>query len=99
MIYDKKRGLILPDNDPDETYAGSYVLRRYNELFNEPDKGAEYISIERSEAYPGFTPGFYIIMGGIYNDPKEAKGALTRFKPFVKDAYIKKTKIYMGCMH
>ena len=99
-IYDKKRGLIVPDDDPDETYAGSYILRRYNttQLGNARTE-SEFISIECSDAYPGLRPGYYIIVGGIYGETGEAKKALARFKPVTADAEIRKTQIYMGCMH
>ena len=97
MTFDKKRGLILPDNDPDPTYAGSYVARRYHSESDEQKAG--YLSVERSDAYPGFAPGFYMVVAGIYDDPKEAAAAVARFKQFIPSAYAKKTKIYMGCMH
>ncbi len=100
MVYDKKRGLILPDDDPDTMYAGSYFLRRHNTMpFGKDKAESEYISIERSEAYPGLRPGYYIIVGGIYDETSEAKKAVARFKPGLADAEIRKTQIYMGCMH
>ena len=98
MIFDKRRGLILPDNDEDEIYAGSYVHRRYNTARLHA-KETEYISIERSDAYPTFAPKLYIVVGGIYNDSKASRSAVDRFKPIVPDVYAKKTKIYMGCIH
>ena len=100
MVYDKKRGLILPDNDPDTIYAGSYVLRRTNttRVRGQGDE-TEYISIERSDAYPGLKPGCYLIVGGIYDDARGAAKALARFKPAVAGASVRKTRIYMGCMH
>jgi hypothetical protein len=100
QIYDKKKGLRLPEDSPDEMYAGSYVHRRYNTAsMKDNDEAVEYISIERSEAYPGFTPGFYIVVGGIYDTKEEAKTALAKFMPIVADAYTKQTEIFMGCMH
>ncbi len=97
MKFDRKRGLILPDNDPDPTYAGSYVARRYNAESDEQKAG--YLSVERSDAYPGFASGLYMVVAGIYDDPKEAAAAVARFKQFIPSAYAKRTKIYMGCMH
>ena len=100
MIYDKKRGLIAPDDDPDTALAGSYILRRYDTAAMGKDGAeTEYLSIERSDEYPGLKPGYYIIVGGIYGETEEAKKALARFKPVVADAEIRKTQIYMGCMH
>ena len=100
MIYDKRRGLILPDDASNPIHSGSYVHRRYNTAsLSEGGEDTEFISIERSEAYPRFVPGYYVVVGGIYDKPKEAKAALSVFTPFVADAYIKKTEIYMGCIH
>ncbi len=100
MIYDKKRGLILPDDDSDAIYAGSYILRRYNMtvLPGSKDK-SEFISVERSDAYPNLRPGYYIVVGGLYDTPREANRALARFRLPAADAYTKKTRVYMGCMH
>lgn len=100
MVYDKRRGLILPDDDADTMYAGSYILRRHNTILlpGHSDE-SEFISIERSEAYPGLRPGYYIIVGGLYDTTKEAAHALARFKLPAADAYAKKTQVYMGCMH
>lgn len=99
MIFDKKRGLILPDDDSDPTYAGSYIHRRYNTGAPDLPEGTEYISIEKSEAYDGFKPGLYIIVGGIYPTAKEAAVAVKKFSKAVPDAYAKKTPIYLGCIH
>ena len=60
---------------------------------------SEFISVERSDAYPGLRPGYYIVVGGLYGTAKEANKALARFKLPAADAYAKKTRIYMGCMH
>ncbi|MBX7158444.1 MAG: hypothetical protein K1X66_08685 [Verrucomicrobiae bacterium] len=95
-IYDEKRGLILPDNDPDESYAGDYLLRRDNLDY---ETHQEYLSIEKSEAYPGLAQSHYIILAGIYKDRADAQKSLKYYQPITSKAYIKKTKIYMGCIH
>jgi hypothetical protein len=95
MIYDKKRGLIWPDDFEDEIYAGSYYGRRYNEC---SDAEHDCISVERSDFYSGFTKGFYIIVGGLYGS-EEADKKLAKARAVVPDAYVKKTSIYLGCIH
>jgi hypothetical protein len=99
MVFDKARGLIVPDDAPDEVYAGGYILRREN---TRPlsDGGAfvEYLSIERSEAYDGPVGGYFIV-GGIYDDAASAQRALARFQPLAKAATVQRTRMYMGCMH
>lgn len=58
----------------------------------------KYISIEYSSAYDGFSPNYYIVI--IASGPKdELKSLLPETQKQFKDAYIKSTKIYMGCMH
>ena len=99
-VYDAKRGLILPDGDDDAVYAGSYLLRRHNTtlLPGHADE-TEYLSIERSDAYPGLRGGYYIIVGGFYDTARQAAAALARFRLPAADAYARKTQLYMGCMH
>jgi hypothetical protein len=98
MIFDKKRGLIWPDNFEDEMWAGGYAPRRYNTQCD-AEAGRETITIEYSSAYKGFTKGLFIIVGGIQDDDKAAAKMIKKYKRVVPDAYVKKTPIYMGCMH
>lgn len=63
------------------------------------DDGA-YLSVESSTAYEGFTSGYYIVV--FYSgEPRsdELTKALNRAKLYVPDAYVKNTRVYMGCMH
>jgi hypothetical protein len=75
---------------------GEYVLRRYD---SHPDKPNGYISIEKSDAYPGLRHGYYIVIGAISSSRGEAQGRLKRFKRFAPAAYVAKTRIFMGCIH
>ena len=63
------------------------------------DDGA-YISIERSDAYNGFSKGYYIVIAAS-GEPagKEVKGAFVKARPLYRQAYLKTAKVYMGCMH
>ena len=59
-----------------------------------------YISIEYSSAYEGFTPGYYlVVMASGDSGSPIVNEALAKAKEFVSDAYLRKTKVYMGCMH
>lgn len=98
-VFDKKRGLIYPDNLDDPAFAGSYVARRdnlTNTLKGDPDG---YLSVERSDGYDGFKAGYYIVVAGIYGSSAEAEKQAGRFRKWAPTAYVKKTKIYMGCLH
>jgi hypothetical protein len=64
------------------------------------DDDGEYVSVEYSTAYSGFVPGLYIVV--IATDTKGSattKEAVRAAKAVFKDAYIRTTGIYMGCMH
>jgi hypothetical protein len=97
-IFEKKRGLIYPDNYEDSVFAGEYVARRNNET-EWRGKITEYLSVERSDGYKGFREGYYIVVAGIYTSQEEANKQLARFKKQAPTGYAKKTGIYMGCMH
>lgn len=58
----------------------------------------QYISIEYSSSYENFSPGYYIVV--VSSGEEEAvKSLLTRAQEFNKSAYVKKSNVYMGCMH
>ena len=99
-VYDKKRGLIYPDNDQDEGFRGQYIARRYHSTFLKgSDEKRPYLSVERSDGYDGFKKGFYIVVAGIHEDSRSAQADTKRFTAWVPTAYAKKTRIYMGCLH
>lgn len=72
--------------------APCYVARgRY-------DNGA-YVSIEYSDAYEGFTPGYYIVVAHSGETGKTPAAMLANVRRIVPSAYIKRSKVYMCCMH
>lgn len=95
MIYDAKRGLILPDDSDDDVLAGQYVRRRYDTC----GRGSTpCVTVERSEAYEGFRPGLYIVVAGV-GSGAEADERLKLARKIVPSAYIKQTTLYLGCIH
>src|SRR5437867_9069663 len=60
MEFDRRRGLALPDKGDGAPDAGRYIARRYNEDAENPHG---YISVERSDGYPGLKEGFYVVVG------------------------------------
>jgi hypothetical protein len=93
LIPNQKIGLTLckADCQTEELDYPAYYSRGRN------DDG-EYISIEYSNAYQGFTKGYYIVV--VYSgDKAAAENTLKKVKPFYKTAYIKLTEVYIGCMH
>lgn len=99
-VYDKQRGLIYPDNYDDEVFRGVYVARRSDTtvLAGKEDE-TPFLSVERSDGYEGFKPGLYIVVAGIQEGKAAAESQAARFRAWAPTAYVKKTRIYMGCMH
>jgi hypothetical protein len=63
------------------------------------DAGA-YVSIESSNAYSEFKPGFYVVMlaSGQKGD-SEVRKVLAKARTVLPDTYAKVASVYMGCMH
>lgn len=87
--YSKEKGIYF-EGIEDDDYNGGYYPRRYAE---------EFISLENSGGYRGLADGFIIIVGGIYADRKSSRQALAKVKTVYANAYVKKTKMWMGCIH
>jgi hypothetical protein len=98
MVYEKERGLIWPDDSLDEAWAGRYAPRRYD---NECDirDARPCVTVERSEGYEGFSPGLYIVVGGVLGRDKRRAERLAEARKIVPNAYVKQTTIYLGCTH
>jgi len=59
-----------------------------------------YVSIEYSTAYEGFRPGYYIVVAASANLGNTIVApALAKVRRIVPSAYVKKSKVYMCCMH
>jgi hypothetical protein len=97
-IFDKK-GLHFPKDIDDPLYAGEYVSRSHNTYVDGKKELEEHLSVERSDGYQGFAKGYYIVVGTISETGKDGLAQAERFKAFSKDTYVKKTIIYLGCMH
>ena len=92
LDYNKEIMLTYTDTECNKNNFGypCYVARgRY-------DNGV-YLSVESSDAYEGFTKGYYIVVAASME--KIDKSLLYRMKRYVPDAYVKHTSVYMGCIH
>lgn len=60
----------------------------------------DYVSVEQSDAYDGFTRGYFIVVvsSGPKSDP-DRRDLLVDVKAHYESAYVKSTQVYMGCMH
>jgi hypothetical protein len=63
------------------------------------DDGA-YISVEYSNGFEGFMEGYYIVIAvsGSKEDP-EFTNAVKKVKAYFPKSYVKKTRVFIGCMH
>lgn len=98
MVLDEKRGLIWPDKFEDAMWAGSYSPRRFDGECAAP-AATGCVTVERSEAYDGFSPGHYIVVAGVLDKDGDRQGRLAAARAVVPDAYIKQTTLYLGCVH
>ena len=59
-----------------------------------------YVSIEYSDAYLEFEKGYYIIIvSSFVSGNATSKTQLAKTKKIYKDAYLKASKVYTGCIH
>ncbi len=89
-VYSEDKGIYFSEDIDDVLYRGKYSPRRYND---------GYISLENSDYYKGFADGYIIVVAGIYSNKEDSKEALSKVRKFYKDAYAKKTVMWMGCIH
>jgi hypothetical protein len=89
----KSTGLTFSKADCESFGYPCYIAR------GRGDDG-DYISIEYSSQYAGFAQGYYIVViaSGAAGDPL-LKSTLVKAKKKYKDAYKKKSRVYVGCMH
>ena len=60
----------------------------------------EYLSIERSDAYRSFEPGYFIVIVATGTPgSEELASSLAKARKRYADAYLKSEKVYHGCMH
>jgi hypothetical protein len=95
LDYNKEIGLTFSEDEcNDSEYDFPWYARR--ELWDE----GEYVSIEYTTDYDGFTPELYIIVVSSHDKgSQELTDALEHTKKYYKNAYIKYSEFYMGCGH
>ncbi len=89
-IYDKENGLTNLDTCGCGEVHGYLPRGRFDD--------GHYASIEYSDYYSGFTKGYYIVIVSNGNR-SDVKTFLPAARKYYHDAYIKNTKVYVGCMH
>lgn len=87
---DPDGGLTSTQVDESGEKVGYWPRGRYDD--------GEYISIEFSSAFEGFTPDYYIVIVAS-GERSSLEELLPKVKKYFKDAYIKDTRVYMGSIH
>jgi hypothetical protein len=106
----KKTGLEFHNNSlkADSIYGATYPAdscKKWGEEYpcyfarGRYDAGA-YITVEYSTPYDGFEKGYFIVIAvnGSLED-EEFKLAVKKVKKVYPKSYVKKSKVYLGCMH
>jgi len=90
LYPDEEMGLDTDEQCGCGEWHGYIARGRYDD--------GQYVSIEYTNFYNSFAEGYYIVIIGS-GDRKELKPLLKKAKVHYKDAYIKNSDVYIGCMH
>ena len=95
LEYNEEIGLTFSKTDCKEEKI-DYPWYRRRGFYDE----GEYVSIEYTTDYEGFSPELYIIIVSSHKKgSQKLSDALIYTKKFYKNAYIKYSEFYMGCGH
>lgn len=90
--------IILPEDDEDEIYAGSYYPRRF-ESKSLSIEYSSYYTEEDSIQEPKIFPTEMILVAGMFYEQKSADSLVHILKSKYAKARVQKAKVYVGCMH
>jgi hypothetical protein len=83
--------IVLPEDDKDEMYAGSYFPRRYP---------SESLSLEYlDQYYENATPKTIALVTGVFDNADSAARTLSMIRQKENKAFTIKASVYLGCMH
>lgn len=90
--YDSEKDLIcLPENDEDEMYRGDYFPRRSPS----PTLSLEYMNFYK----PSAGEKTIALVAGIYESESGANERLAEVKKVIKNAFVMRSEVFVGCMH
>jgi len=93
-IYDRKKGIIYPEDRDSGTYAGLYYPRR-------PFNDQNFVSIEMLWQYEDHAFGSQemVVYANIFDNKKSADSLLAVVKPIMPKSKVLKHGLYLGCLH
>ncbi|MBO9702523.1 MAG: hypothetical protein J7604_20095 [Sporocytophaga sp.] len=102
--YNPQKGIVLPDDDEDEMWAGEYFFRRNGENLVSVEMSYAYTDTSISNNEPELekhrqdtTKMFVLAM--MYLNKKSADSLANIIKVDYPSAKVFPAQIYMGCMH
>jgi hypothetical protein len=103
FIYNRRQGLIWPPDTSAnaDIYSGSYFMRRYGTMLDT----INFLSLEMRDWYFNVPTDKQslrmILVAGIYPEAekKAAEERLKEIRKYCPTAYLRKTSIYLGCIH
>lgn len=90
--HNPQKGIVLPDDDEDELYAGAFVPRRF---------ASGTLSIEPLSMYDTTlqTDDKMALVAGMFQQPAEADSLSRILNRAGYRAYVLEAAMYIGCMH
>lgn len=98
LVPHKKNGLTFTKKKIESENSGLEIFGYPIYIARGRFDDGEYVSIEWSNAYENFSKGYYIVILAS-GDDSVTKTALTKAKKVYKDAFVKISNVYVGCMH
>lgn len=95
-IFTQGKGIVLPEDDPDEIYRGEYFPRRFE---------GNFVSIEMFHAYADSVERMrrdslrMIVVGGMYARKEDADSVLLLLKSGFPGSAVVAKELFIGCMH
>jgi len=93
-VYKPGKGIIVPENDGDEIYAGEYYPRR-------PFDDQNFVSIEMASGFCDKEADTLemVSVAGVYSLKSQADSVATLLKGKIPTVKTIQQEMYLGCMH
>lgn len=90
--------IVVPDDDEDEIYRGSYYPRRFESL-SLSIENADYYDDTKEFKEPKQFPAQMILVAGMYAQKERADSLRNALVKAYPRTFVQKSSIYIGCMH
>lgn len=90
--------IVVPEDDEDEIYRGSYYPRRFESLSLSIENAGYYDAAKKFKE-PTQYPAQMILVAGMYAQRERADSLRNVLVEAYPQTFVQKSKIYTGCMH